>query len=170
MSFQRAFRRRGRPRYSVSHQFAATLNESIIGMIGGASVRPWVYLVSVGSDNNTSDRQLRYALTRASSGAMIGNTLTAQRLDLLTSASHFDTSSELAGPNWVLQPSVGDVLVNLPMGGRQSVQWQAEDGNEVAGDLSSGLGLALNCKALSSGNPNVNAVIHWFEDVDAGIG
>ena len=148
-------------RYSVVHQTAAGTDLPIINLTGSASVRVKIYDVILGSDATPADVAGEFVIDRTTDAGTGGTALTENALDPLTVAA----TGAAVGGTFSTPPTdtANSNLLMIALNQRATFRWVAAPGSELISTATASNGLMLNCTGMSSGTPNMNAVIFWEE-------
>lgn len=148
-------------RYSAVHQTAAGTGLPIINLTGGTGVRVNLCHLMLGSDATPADVAGEFVIARTDDAGSVGTALTENALDPISPAA----SVAAVGGTFSGDPtstSNGNLLM-IALNQRASFTWWAREGFELLSALASGDGLMLECTGMSSGTPNMNATLMWFE-------
>ena len=148
-------------RYSVAHQTAAGTDLPIINLTGSAAVRCNLCHLILGSDPTPADVAGEFVVDRTTDAGTGGTALTENPLDPLTVAA------TVAGVGGTFSAAPTDTansnLLMIALNQRATFTWWAREGFELISTATSANGLMLNCTGMSSGTPNMNATMAWFE-------
>lgn len=148
-------------RYSAVHQTAAGTDLPIINATGSATVRLALCHLILGSDATPADVAGEFVIDRTTDAGIGGTALTENALDPLSPTA----SVACVGGTFGTAPTdtANSNLLMIPLNQRATFTWWAREGFELYSILTSANGLMLNCTGMSSGTPNMNATLHWFE-------
>ena len=148
-------------RYSVSHQTPAGANKPIILITGSAAVRVHLYDMVLGSDATPADVAGEFIVERCTNNGTDGTALTEVKLDPLTvAATSVALGGTFAGSG---EPAASDALLMIGLNQRATFRWIAAPGGELISTATADHGLELRTVAMSSGTPNMNATLMWWE-------
>lgn len=148
-------------RYSAVHQTAAGTGLPIINLTGGTTVRVNLCMLILGSDAAPADVAGEFVLARTDDAGIGGTALTENALDPLSPAA---TVAGVGGTFGTDPASTANGnLLMIPLNQRATFTWWAREGFELLSALASGDGIMCECTGMSSGTPNMNASLAWFE-------
>lgn len=148
-------------RYSTVHQTPAGTGLPIINATGGTTVRINLCHIILGSDATPADVAGEFVVARTDDAGIGGTALTENALDPLSPAA---TVAAIGG-TFSTDPastSNGNLLM-VPLNQRATFTWWAREGFELLSALASGDGIMVECTGMSSGTPNMNCSLAWFE-------
>ena len=145
-------------RYTTNHQTAAGSPVCIFLLIGTAAIRTKVYDLIIGSDATPADVATEFSVIRHTDVGTGGSSLTIAPLDPLTVAA----TATGTGGTFSVQPSYGNVLMNLALNQRATFRWVAAPGGEFISTAAASNGIALRSTG-SGGTPNINTSVYWDE-------
>jgi hypothetical protein len=148
-------------RYSCVHQTAAGTGLPIINCTGGTTVRINLCHVVLGSDATPADVAGEFVIARTDDAGIGGSALTENALDPLSPAATVAAIGGTFGTD-PTSTSNGNLLM-IPLNQRATFTWWAREGFELLSALASGDGIMLESTGMSSGTPNMNATLAWFE-------
>jgi hypothetical protein len=148
-------------RYSVSHQTAAGADTGLINFESNTTAPPRIYDLIIGSDATPADVAAEYMLNRTTTVGVGGSALTEVPLDPLTVAA----GTICHGGTWTTDPvdTANTALLMIPLNQRATFRWVAAPGGELIAKALAENGLFLRTVSISSGTPNINVTIHWWE-------
>lgn len=146
--------------YSAVHQTAAGTGLPIINLTGGTTVRIALYDLIVGSDDTPADAAGEFVLNRSTTAGTGGTALTEQKLDPLTVNN---ATAAGVGGTFTTDPTSGNNLLMIGLHQRATFRWIAAPGGEIYTPQTANNGLMLECTAMSTGTPNINATLFWRE-------
>lgn len=138
--------------------FQATAADSILGVIGSASVTPAVYYVSLSNAETPADAAVECEVKHFTAEGT-GTAVTPVPLNANSPAAVSTALSEhSAEPTYA-----GVVLLQATFNQRSHYQWYANQGGELVGQLAANDGIGILLIAASAGTPQVDAVMHFEE-------
>jgi len=148
-------------RYTTVHQTPAGTGLPIINLTGGTGVRINLSHVVFGSDATPADVTGEFVIARTDDAGTGGTALTENLLDPLSPAATVAGVGGTFGAD-PASTSNGNLMM-IPLNQRATFTWWAREGFELLSALASGDGLMLECTGMSSGTPNINGTLMWFE-------
>lgn len=148
-------------RYSTVHQTAAGTDLPIVNCTGSATVRMALAHLILGSDATPADVAGEFVVDRTTDAGTGGTALVENALDPLSAAALV----ACVGGTFSTAPvdTANSNLLMIPLNQRATFTWWAREGFELYSILTAANGLMLNSTGMSSGTPNMNATIAWFE-------
>lgn len=148
-------------RYAAVHQTAAGTGLPIINLTGGTGVRVNLCHLILGSDATPADVAGEFVVARTDDAGIGGTALTENLLDPLSPAA---TVAGVGGTFSTDPASTANGnLMMIGLNQRATFTWWAREGFELLSALAAGDGIMLECTGMSSGTPNMNATMMWFE-------
>ena len=147
-------------KYAVTHQTAGGSNLTIVEIVNpGTTRRAWIYDIVVGSDATPADAAAEFNMIRGTvSGA--GTAVTGRPLDpgnpaavMLPEGGTFTGQTKTANSD----------MLQIPLNQRATFRWVAAPDSELVIPATSDNWVGLECIAVSTGTPNINASVHWQE-------
>lgn len=148
-------------RYTAVHQTAAGTGLPIINCTGGTGVRINLAHIILGSDATPADVAGEFVVARTDDAGTGGTALTENALDPISPTA----SVAAVGGTFGADPSStsNGNLMMIGLNQRATFTWWAREGFELLSALVAGDGVMLECTGMSSGTPNMNATLMWFE-------
>ena len=148
-------------RYSAVHQTAGGTDLPIMNCTGSATVRMALCHLVLGTDGTPADVAAEFVVDRTTDAGIGGTALTENALDPLSPAA----SVACVGGTFGTAPTdtANSNLLMIGLNQRATFTWWAREGFELYSILTSANGLMINCTGMSSGTPNYNLTVAWYE-------
>lgn len=148
--------------YKASHAAACGTNKPLINLTGSAAVRCSLDELTLGVTGTPDDTVGKYTVDRTTTTGTGGTSITEVKNDPLTANNPVGAAT--GGAYSTADPTEGDTgLMAIALNRRATYRWVANPGRELITVAAANNGIQIECESFSSGTPNAETTVSWYE-------